>query len=155
MMEDTLWYLEVLSKINSISFYNGVLYNYQIITNSASHNKDKSIRNINNVFMIKRILDSSFFEDNKEYKMLYSTNFLTIINENIHNYINFEKNKNILKKYLKNISNQNDFKDLYDNSNLELIRIDRKIEMKLLYKKNINLLILFSKLKEVMKGINK
>lgn len=153
MMEDTVWYIEILDKLNTLYFTNEILYNYTDNENSASHSLNKSKRNIQNVLLINKFYTDFFINKEEEYKTIYSTGLLGVILENIYK---FSLSKEILsekKIYLKNLKSNKDYVDIIENANLNQIRADRKILIYFIDKKLFTISIIYCKLKEILKKI--
>lgn len=153
MMEDTVWYIEILNKIDTIYFTNEVLYNYTNNIDSASHSLEKSKRNIENVLLINKIYND--FYKNEQYKTIYSTGLIGVLLENVYKFALSKESSQEKKIYLKTLKDNADYIDILKNANLKEIRADRRILVYLINNKLTFFLILYCKLKENFKRILK
>jgi len=153
MMEDTIWYLEMLKIIKSIYFVNIPTYNYCYNLQSASRSVEKGRRNIENVLLIKNIYDNNIFKNKTELKSEYNTVLLEIIQENVYKLCFDSANCQIKKDFLKKLCYDSTFLKLIEECDLKKIRIDRRIIIWLLIRKSYKLVSIYCKIKSYMKNI--
>lgn len=155
MMEDTLWYIKILNKVEKIAFINEVIYNYFVNDTSESRSFSKAKRNIKNIFIINSEYNINFEKLNqkKQYQVVYSTGLMKVVIENIFKYALSDEDIKVKKKYFKEILKNNEYIELKNNTNFKEIRFDRRILIYFMNCKLISLMILYCKLKEFLKKI--
>ena len=148
MMEDTIWFFDILGKIKNIYFSNAILYNYYYYKDSASNSINKAERNIQNIIEINKLYNSLF---NGGLRVQAYTSLCNVIIENIFKFstANIDKKKKI--NALKDILNNQEIDIILKKSEIKNIRIDRRILWKVLKDKNYKGIIIFCNIKFKLK----
>lgn len=148
MMEDLLFYIELLPKINNMYIINGGLYNYYINEESVSNSNKYYYKNfIDTLEVCSKIIES--LKNNNCYNterrdMIVLSKMLGI--ESIFYKVCAEKNvqNKVLEDMLQNKKIDEIIKQL---PKLEGLAIQRKINIKLIKKKRKIFLIIFNKIR--------
>lgn len=140
MMEDFVFYIELLATINSMYVIEDELYNYCINDKGASNNVDNYERNILNILkvnkIIRKILKENKLETEKNINNL-NLNHLNSIADYIFKYYLYCQSDviNVCQK----VSNY-DFINLIENTNLKNINFQRRIILVNMCAKRFNIL---------------
>lgn len=151
MMEDVVFYLDLLTKTNDFYILNEVVYNIYFNENGATNNKKNYERNINNVISVNKYI-KKILED-KKLDMSSNIELLDVANcEAISDFI--------FKQYLygdnvidicRNLSTNDDFIKIYKKCNKDRINFQRKIILNLIVKKKFMLLRMFFRIRKILK----
>lgn len=158
MMEDTVFYIELLSVINSIYFTNKKTYNYIVHLTSLSRDNKRVYKNIDSILNVRDVL-SKVLEHNL-YNRLCMNAYIIICNYMVENirYDEYDNVKNIFNYLIESKSfnklikliNKNDLKHEY------LIMYDSFIKNDYSYLesnfKKIKKRLKFTKVTETIKG---
>lgn len=150
MMEDIVWYFDILTKIENIYFSNEILYNYYYNDDSASNSVDKAERNIINLIEINKIYDTFF--DGSLRNQAY-TSLCNVLIENIFKLSISDLEKKEKIRFIKEILENQEIKKILKDSESKKIRIDRRLLLKLLNYKKYKSIILFCEMKFKLKKI--
>lgn len=146
MMEDLLFFIDILPKINKMYTMNDRLYNYYINVESVSNSSNYYYKNfvdmLNvNELIIKSLKNSNLYTQERKNIIVFSK-ILGI--ESIFYKVCAERNVQI--EILENMLNNSKLEQLLnENVNLKDIEIQRKINIKLIKGKRKKLLIIFNK----------
>lgn len=150
LMEDTLFYIDLFSKCQSIYFLDKNLYHYCTNFNSCTKNKENFVRNIYNIVLV-----------NKKMKKLCLKNNISIkkINEKIdkaHSIIIINAIATLLQVHDKNFLDKKSFVDICSNKDIQNlfayckyndVKWYKKIPAILMQKKRYNVLYVFCLIK--------
>lgn len=153
MMEDVVFYLDILSKTGNLYIIEKITYNIQFNTNGATNNKKNYERNINDVIKvnnyIKKILHKEKLDNLDNIVMLNTANSKAISDFIFKQYLYGDDAINLCKKLYCN----NNFIDIVDNSDKNKINKQRYIILKLVKNKQINSLKLFFKFRKILRKL--
>ena len=151
ILEDTLFYIEMLLKVKSIYVLNKRLYHYCMneegltLSYTNAENKIKGI--IKYKKRVKKILiEEEIYNDEREKEIN------TVLTNFIMHYI---YGLYLQKKYLKKIIKDMDIKDILKNINLDNISLYNKIQIKNIISENVYYMKLLFKLKKIIKRSKK
>lgn len=151
ILEDTLFYIEMLLKVKSIYVLNKRLYHYCMneegltLSYTNAENKIKGI--IKYKKRVKKILiEEEIYNDEREKEInTVLTNFI------MHYIYGLYLQKKDLKKIIKDM----DIKDILKNINLDNISLYNKIQIKNIISENVYYMKLLFKLKKIIKRSKK
>lgn len=151
MMEDTIFYLNLLININTMYIFNECLYHYYYSLESSSHSSSKVIRNFNDLLLVNKIEEKLIIDNNLDIesnKKLYNTAHAKMIED-----MCFKIFKNTTlketKEKIKEIVYNKDTKNILLYANLDNIPIHKKISLKLIKKEKVNLLLKYYKFRKI------
>lgn len=128
MMEDTIFYIDMLTKINSFYIINDCLYHYFCNNDSASKSSNNYLRNFKNILLVNSI-EKKYLEmldcNDCFYKEMYTTHAKMI--ENICYNIFKTNNKSYTMKCFYDIVKNEEVKTIFNNSNLKELKINKRI----------------------------
>ncbi|MDD2495121.1 MAG: glycosyltransferase [Tissierellia bacterium] len=143
-MEDKLFYIDMLSKVDSIYFLDKTLYHYFINFESATRSPGKIYKNIQNVVSLDSILKKLVIENQIKINedVIEKANLVTIITL-LSKYVN-SLSKDMYKQ-VSDIFNNQEVKSMFNNDNYNVyMRLDVKILLRLIKAKKILLFMMFS-----------
>ena len=156
MMEDKVYFIELLLNMNSIYIYELPLYNYYYNKKSASQLEKNYIRNYENVLLVNEIINS-ILEENKintiERKALYNTAHLKDIENTCYRLYKVNKEKKQLKESLINIIENQNVKEIIFNSDFSSASLQIKIALNLIKARKVKALIKYYKLRSILARI--
>lgn len=151
MMEDTVFYINMLTNIENMYISNENLYHYYYDLNSASHSFKNAMRNLNNIILVNKIESNIICTNNLDIKnnMLITNTAHANMIEDIcfiifKNYSINETKENIYK-----ICNNVYVHNILQKANINSIPIHRRIGVKLIKKKKIYLLMIYYKIRKI------
>ena len=148
-MEDMVFYIDLISNINSIYFYNEHLYNYRYNGKSVTKNYNKQLDNIFNQIDSIKVIKNKLGE--KYHNILNQLAFtLSIGKMDLYLYGSKESNFVKKRKILNVIKNEN-YESISFKFNPNNLSIDKKIEYYLLKKNKIYMFIFLEKIKKLIK----
>lgn len=151
MMEDVVFYLDLLTKTNNFYILNEVVYNIYFNENGATNNKKNYERNINNVISvnkyIKKILEDKKLNMSSNIELLDVANCEAISDFIFKQYLYGDNVIDICRK----LSINDDFIKIYKGCNKDRINFQRKIILNLIVKKKFMLLRMFFKIRKILK----
>jgi len=147
MREDLIWLVELSCIWNSIYIYNKEFYHYYQNTTSATNNEDFKIRNMKNMLLVSKEIESIL----KKYEFLtlalkemIAFNFFIRISSELFEVVNIKRDK----VFLKNFIEEKDYKAILENVNKKNLSILRRIFFYLCQIKNINLIFYYCLIRE-------
>lgn len=145
MLEDVYFYQKIFKNAESVYFTDTPLYHYYENINSVTRTQDKFINNIYgiidaNILITKYIVDNNLNIDLTKL----NTNHIRIICDYI-NYICIYYNKEIYINLMKDLKNNNEYTRMLNNIKFSNLNIRNKIQVKLLFLKNYNIMYFFMK----------
>lgn len=149
MMEDTIFYIDLLLNIENMYIYDKALYHYFYNQNSASQSIKNYIRNYKNLLLVNKIENKMLEEkeiNNKKIKEIYNTTHAHFI-ENTCFKIFKTENKNEIKKIYLNIINDENVKDILSKAKISKIPIQNRIALRLIINKKEEKLIDYYKVR--------
>ena len=155
MMEDTIFYLNMLFSIDSFYIYDKPLYHYYCNFNSASKSKKNYLRNFQNILLVNE-LEIQILKDNNVTKLeMYDE--LNIAHarmiEDICYHLFKENNKIYVLNVLKSISENERCSKIIENANLKRLILNKRLAVKYLKNKKINKLYNYYKIVNSMSKI--
>jgi len=153
LMEDTVFYINLLMNINNMFIYDMCLYHYYYRLESTSHLFSNSIRNLNNILLVNKIEEKLITDKNlnvENNKLLYNTAHAKMI-ENICYEIFKNYSIEETKEKIKDIYNKTQVKEILNASDKNRIPIHKRVAIILLIKGKLNLLINYYKFRRLLK----
>lgn len=143
MMEDTVFYVDLLQKVNKMYIYDEPLYHYFFNVNSLSRSPQYYIRNLNNLLLVNKLFkeilcENNAFNDNIE-KIYNTMHMKSIENTFFRLYKTYDREE--LKKYYDDIINNNKIKEILEKGQINDVPIHNRIAIKLIKNKKIYQLI--------------
>lgn len=157
LLEDTLFYINLLLKVKSIYILEEPLYNYNVTNISSATKSDKYyIRNMNNMLKvntkIKKAL-KNLKQINDRCIQIIDTRHLTCIINYIYLIYKSERNfKKAIQQFNK-ISESTEIQEMLKNYNPKIISTKQQIENKLVLKKYYKILKIFYLIKILLSKI--
>lgn len=150
MMEDTVFYIDLLLNIDSIYIYDKALYHYYYNKNSASKSAKNFMRNYRNLLLVNTI-ESDFLKaknlNNEKIKILYNTAHSEYIENICFSMFNIVKKEELVKYYFE-IMNNDDTTNIINNSDLKKISLHHRIALIIIKFKKINILIKYYEIRD-------
>ncbi len=155
-MEDVIFYIELMNKIESIYFLDKPLYHYYCNPTSCSNAKEFFIRNIYNVLKVDKyiteIVKNSKYKTELSLEIRKAFNVKTIMGYLYAMYLSYD-DKDILKKEIDNLLNDKEIYNLLSTANLNLLsqnfkKYVEKVLLNLLLKKDYRTLFMFYNLRK-------
>lgn len=147
MMEDTIFYIDLLLNINSLYIYDKALYHYYYNQNSASKSAENYIRNFENLLLVNK-LENKMLEEKKlndeNMQKIYNTAHAQSIENTCFRIFRIEKIDK-LQQYYNEIINNEDVKNIMNKADICRISIHHRIAVKLIKSKKIKKLISYYK----------
>lgn len=144
ILEDKLFYLELFINAEKIYFLDVPLYHYIINPESCTKSKKIVTRNMYNLlngwYYMKKTLEKTTLCDVQLYKKL-NTQYLIGITGYL--YETYKYNKSEFKKTYNDLINDDKFKNIITNYNIDEFGIHIKISINLIIKKHYTLLRIF------------
>lgn len=144
MMEDTIFYLDLLLDGNNIYFSNDITYHYYFNTNSASRSISNCIRNYHNALLVNKIFKDKLENKRKNSKYrekIYNTKTSKSIAETINSLFKYDKKQ--MKNLYIEICNSSEVMDILDNCDTKNMSKQNSIIVYLLIRKKFYLLKIF------------
>ncbi len=151
MMEDTIFYVNLLTNIDNIYICSKNLYHYYYDMNSASHSFKNAIRNLHNILLvhnleIKLICEKKLdIEKNIKLCNVAHAKMIEDISFRIFKNYSFEESKEKIDE----ICNNEEVHNIFSNADFNKIQIHKKIAMKMIMERKINLLMLFYRIRKI------
>ena len=156
MMEDTIFFMNLLVNINNIYIMTMPLYHYFYNLDSASHSTKNSMRNLYDMVKVNQLEIEIIYKENLNKKNIDICNKLhtEMIDDTC---FNIYKNTNIkdFDKKIQKIINNKDLNMIVEKCNLKKIIIKRRIAIKLIKKRKIFLLKLYYFIRKICYKIKK
>ena len=153
MMEDTVYFIELLINLNNIYIYDAPLYNYYYNKESASKSEKNYIRNYENVLLVNEIINN-ILEENKintiKRKEIYNTAHLKYIEYICYKTCKINQEKNKLKNSLVKIVENPKVREIIFNSEISNTKIQIKMALKLMKSKKVKTLMKYYELKNIL-----
>ena len=73
MMEDTIFFVDLLLNLKSIYIYDCPLYHYYLNKNSVSKSINNYLRNLNNVLEVNKLMQNMLENKYEKYELIYNT----------------------------------------------------------------------------------
>ena len=164
MMQDKLFYIRLIQRLNSIYQINDCCYNYFCNENSTIQSKNKVFLRIDAILQVFSILkndmkENGYFTDKLFYEMQKATFFHVILQ--IEDALKFGYSKEKLTKKIEECEKNEDFNEMIDtiNAKQKQLNFDEKIKFNCIknneYKRLFNYLIFRTKLKKIKNRILK
>ena len=154
LMEDLVFYVELLNNIQSIYFLDKPLYHYYINSNSCTQAKEYYQRNMYNIEKVnkhlKRVLKNGKFYNEKRIEKINTLHANSIIDSFFNMYKQSYKTNLELKNTIEELLSNNEINLLLKSANLKLLPIHLKISMCLILNKKYNMLFAFYKIRSLM-----
>lgn len=154
MMEDTIFYIDMLAEINSFYIIDDYLYHYFCNSDSASKSSNNYLRNLKNILLVNsiekkylKILDCN----DRFYKEMYTTHAKMI--ENICYNIFKTNSKSYTLKCFYDIIKNEKVETILDNSNLKEFKINKRISAFYIKKGNVRKLYSYYKIVYILSKI--
>lgn len=158
LMEDTIFYNELMDKINSIYFLDVPLYHYYCNPDSCTKSNEYYVRNVNNLIISNRhlreeIKKDSFAKERSRIDIIntYTTN--TIANYLFIMYLYSLKSEEELIELIEELISKEDFCNVFNSANLNLLPIHLVIPIKLILKRRYKILLLYYRIRKILKRI--
>ena len=154
MMEDTIFYLDLLLNGNDIYFLDDITYHYFFNKNSASRSVNNCIRNYNNALLVNKLFKEKLDKKNKNSiirNKIYDTKTSKSIAEAI--YLLFKKDRQKMKKLYKEVCSSDDVMRVLNNCELNKINKQNSIIVYLLCKKKYYFLKIFLSIREILSKV--
>lgn len=154
MMEDELFYLDILLANNNIYFYDKVTYHYLYNKNSASRNYKNMKRNFQDSIKLNRIIEQKLEDANlftSERKKMLDTSTSKFISETI--YTLYKKDRRTMNELYNEIVSQENIMNILKNANLQDINTQNVCIIKNLINKNKILLKLFLAIRTILANL--
>ena len=142
MMEDTIFYIELIKLNYNIYISNKINYHYYDNLNSVTKSKNNILKNIESIINVNSIL-FKILNDN-EYIMIMNTNQCNMIINLIYKLykINY-KDKNFLIKELNKLIDNENFQKMINNVNFSNIPVHFKFQLLCIKYKMLKLLLIY------------
>lgn len=144
MMEDTIFYLDLLLDGNDILFSDSITYHYYLNKKSASQNIQNAYRNYKNALLVNKIFEEKLKMKNiyseKRKKIFYTKTSLSIAS---YIYTTFKYDRRNFKKCYENIINNQEICDILKYAELKNINKQNLYIIKFLKYKKYRLLRIF------------
>lgn len=149
MMEDTIFYIELIKLNYDIYISNNINYNYYDNFNSATKSKNNILKNINAILEVNNIL-FNILKDNK-YIIIMNTNHCNMIINLFYKLykINY-KDKKTLTKELNKLINDHNFNKMINNLSFFNIPIHFKFQLLCVKYKMIKLLLFYFFIRKII-----
>lgn len=152
MMEDTIFYINLITHIDNMYISNEPLYHYYYDLSSASHSYKNAMRNLYNVLTVNQIEREILYQNNFDIEkniFIFNTAHAKII-EDI-SFIIFKNYSRLeAKEKISEICNNLIVQDILKNANIKSLPIHIKIGTNLIKKKNIQLLLIYYKIRKLL-----
>jgi len=162
IMEDMVFYMDLLNNVESIYFLNEPLYHYYINSNSCTQSKDYYKRNMYNIEKVnkhlKRVFKYSKFYNEKREEKINTLHANIIVDCFFTMYKQLHKTNLELKQFIEEVLSNSEMNLLLKSANLKLLPIHLRINMWLILNKNYNILFIFYKIRNLLselKGLYK
>lgn len=154
LMEDTIFYIELLSSVNSIYFMDKPIYHYFCNQDSCTRSSSYYIRNMNNLVKVNQYLNDIIkcgeYNDEKRIETMNTVHlnmimgffFLMVKNKNV-------KNSELIIEMIKIIEDER-VQKLVGASNMKLLPIHLRIPIILIINKKYKLLFQFYNLRKAL-----
>lgn len=158
IMEDTMFYIDMLFKIDTLYISNKFLYHYFYNMSSASHSKENYLRNLKDILKVNK-LEKRYFTSNRYdiFKEIDTTHTRMIENICYNLYKNTSR-KDLMEKY-EYLVNLNELKLIVNNARLKEIPLNKRIGVKYIKDKQCKKLYYYytfmnflSKIKNLLTG---
>ncbi len=138
MMEDTIFYIDLLFNIDTLYIYNKYLYHYYCNFDSASKSKNNYLRNLDNILLVNKIEESALrqFNYDKIGFLELNTTHARMIENICYNLFKSKKKKDVMY-YFNKIVNNDEIKLIMDKAELHRLVLNKRISAKFIKKKNI------------------
>lgn len=151
LMEDTIYYNELMNNINGIYFLDKPLYHYFCNEKSCTRSSSYYIRNMYNLIEVNKYLTQilkkgNFYSDERLQKM-NAKHLNLIINHFFIMYKQSFKNKKELHTEMEKILENNDIINLIENTYLSYLPFHLKFCIKLISKRKFKELFIFYKIR--------
>ena len=156
MMEDTIFYLDLLLENNDIYFLNKTIYHYYVNPESASRNSDYTKRNLENSIEVNRIFEEKLNKYNCnsiDRKKMYNTKTSKAISECLYK-LYCSNSFEFYEEYNK-IINSDEIRQILKNCDMKKINFQNKYIIRFLISKSKYLLMIFLKLRKLLSIIKK
>lgn len=155
MMEDAVFFINLITKIKNIYILDKPIYHYYTSNNNSATKSTKYyLRNMYNVIeankCIKKTIEDSKFSSKERIIMLNTVHCNSVINYIFLMYRNESKNKKKLIKIMEEIADNEYMTDIFNNMNKNSLAIHLKIPILLIEQKKFNLLMFFYNFRNLM-----
>ena len=157
LMEDSIFYFDLINNIDSIYFLNIPIYHYYLNPQSATKASGYYVRNMYNVLdvnesIINKLKEGKFYS--VERQKLLNNSHLNIIESYVFiMYKNSLKDKKELKNIILNIVKDERIIKMFNESNIKTLPKYIKIPLILIKKKKIKALFVFYFIRKIMSNI--
>lgn len=151
MMEDVVFYIDLLTQLKSLYICDDILYTIMYNDKGATNLYANYERNILDIIEINKNIKNIIREkrlSNKLYIENINVNNLNAISDFIFKYYLFSKKEGI--KLCKKLSDNNDFIDILDTSNLSEIQFQRRKILAYIQKKSFTKLNIYFKIRKLI-----
>ncbi len=147
LMEDTLFYNELMNHIDSIYFFDKPIYHFFQNPNSCTKSEEYYIRNIYNLIKgnnyLTELIRQDKFEERDRIEIINTYVANTIAGYIYAIYLSSKTTKKDLVKIIDKMLNEKEIYELLYSVNFKLLPIHLSIPIKLIRKKKYNLLFAF------------
>lgn len=141
LMEDTIFYIELLNNVNSIYFLDKPLYHYYLNVNSCTNSNIFYIRNIDNLVKVNNYLTDIIKKSKFKVEVdIIESNIARIILDHFYRiYKSFDEKQKDAKELIEQLLEKEEMHDLLSRAKLSnvkfYIRVTRNLLLKKSYKK--------------------
>lgn len=149
MMEDTLFYIDMLNYIENMYIFDKPLYHYFQNIDGACRNKKHLERNIKEILMVNKLIKDKLENNNNFTSQLENMLNEYTLNWCLSNIMLMYKYKidiNSTNKAIAKLMKNEYAKNIYSNIKFENLKLHLKIPIKLLFNNNLILLKIYYKL---------
>lgn len=154
LMEDSVFYIELLTKIKNIYFLEKPIYHYYYNMNSCTKSDEYYIRNMYNIVRvnsyIKEILINSSFNDEKRIRRMNAVHANIILNYIFTMYKEGKLKKVELKNELDKLYNDKKILNIIKEADLTKLPIHLKLPIQFALRKKYNNLFVFYNVRIIM-----
>lgn len=155
MMEDVVFYIDLMLSINSLYVLDKPLYNIYFNEDGATNSPKNYERNIFNIVevnsYIKKILYDRKLDDDNKIKRLNTANVIAISDFIFRQYLAGYDAIYVCRK----LSENKKMYDILDNVDYSVINIQRKIILKAIRRKKIDCLIIYFRLRKFIYNLKR
>ncbi len=138
MMEDTIFYIDLLFNIDTLYIYNKYLYHYYCNFDSASKSKNNYLRNLDNILLVNKIEEDILhkFDYDKIGFLELNTAHAKMIEDICYNLFKTNQKKDVMY-YFNNIVNNDKVRLIMSKADLHRLVVNKRLSAKYIKEKNI------------------
>lgn len=154
LMEDTIFYNELFSKIEKVYFLDKPIYHYYCNENSCTRSSEYYIRNMYNILEVNNylteIITASQHNSDKRIRSMNTTHLNMIINYIFLIFRTPNFDGNIIKRELDKLMEDSHIKHMLNNSDIKKLSSHLKLPIVLISKRKYNTLFTFYRVRTIM-----